>query len=187
MMKKFISIVLTICMLFSMISVVSAADLSEAERLALLSEKEFTYIDINPNIDAFASIEVIRDYAPFYSVESADSSSAYNAVHDAGSYTYMTRIPSFTHGGLAITGNESYYKKGMGYFNIGEERIYSSQNHSPFMFATESYKLSAAELGNYKFNYYKNTIASITQYIDDDTFIIGRPIEFETKIIQSVF
>lgn len=31
-----------------------------------------------------------------------------------------------------------------------------------------------------KFNYYKKTIASITQYVDDDTFIIGRPIEFET-------
>lgn len=31
-----------------------------------------------------------------------------------------------------------------------------------------------------KFNYYKKTIASITQYIDDDTFIIGRPTVIET-------
>ncbi len=162
MMKKLISIVLTICMLFSLITVTTAAEISEDERLALLKEKDYTFININPNIDAFASIEVIRDYAPFYSAESADASSAYNAVHDAGGYTYMTRIPSFTHGGLAITGNESYYKKGMGYFNIDEERIYSSQNHSPFMFATESFKLSADELKNYKFNIYKNVAKATT-------------------------
>jgi hypothetical protein len=146
-------------MLFSLITVTTAAEISEDERLALLKEKDYTFIDINPNIDAFASIDVIRDYAPFYSVESADASSAYNAVHDAGDYTYMTRIPSFTHSGLAITGNESYYKKGMGYFNIDEARIYSSQAHSPFMFATESFKLSADELRNYKYNKYSNVVS----------------------------
>ena len=40
MMKKFISIVLTICMLFSLITVTTAAEISEDERLALLKKPQ---------------------------------------------------------------------------------------------------------------------------------------------------
>ena len=69
-MKKLISIVLTICMLFSMISVVSAADISEDERLALLSEKDYTYILDLTSDNTFTLhtfIDGIRVYSNSYS------------------------------------------------------------------------------------------------------------------------
>lgn len=165
-MKKLISIVLTICMLFSLITVTASAEISEDERLELLKEKDYTYIDINPNIDAFASAKVIRDYAVFDKVESSDSTSAFNELHTvtdgANTYTYRTRIPSKTHDGIAIDGTESYYYKGVGYFNIDEQRIYSTVSGSPILYATESFKLSAEEQSNLKLNYYKSIAAATT-------------------------
>lgn len=156
MMKKLISIVLTICMLFSLITVTSAAEISEQERLELLKEKDYTYIDINPNIDAFASAEVIRDYAIFQGVESSDSASAFNELHEEAGYTYRTRIPSKTHDGVEIDGTESYYKKGIGYFDIDGDRIYSPQGHAPLIYTTESFKLTAEEIKSTRLDMYKN-------------------------------
>ena len=156
MMKKLISIVLTICMLFSLITVTTAAEISEDERLELLKEKDYTYININPNIDAFASAEVIRDYAIFQGVESSDSASAFNELHEEAGYTYRTRIPSKTHDGVEIDGTESYYKKGIGYFDIDGDRIYSPQGHAPLIYTTESFKLTAEEIKSTRLDMYKN-------------------------------
>ncbi len=173
MMKKFISIVLTICMLFSLITVTTAAEISEDDRLALLKAKDYTFIDINPNIDAFASADVVRDYAAYFGVEADDSASAFNELHTEDGYTYRTRIPSKTHGGIDIDGTESYYKKGIGYFKIDAERIHSTQGHSPSLFSTESFWLSAEELKTHELKKYagvKSTTTAKMVAADPETY-----------------
>lgn len=92
-MKKLLALFLTILMTLSCFSsAVLADDADEAARLEALNEKEYTYLDISPNRDAFASFEDICTYSAF-----AD----------------LKTIPSATADETQITGNEYYYYKGM--------------------------------------------------------------------------
>ncbi len=177
-MKKMLSMILAftmICSCFAMPSAASATDITEAERKAILAEKDYTYIDITPNIDAFASVSVIRDYANFSNavVDADPFNKQYTATNSEGEeYTYRNRIPSKTHGGESITGEEDYYKKGMGNFNLDAERM------SPMIFVTESLTMTAEELKNVAVKHY-DTGSKITADI-----VAGNPETYVTKTVS---
>ena len=162
-MKKLFSTILAITMLcscFAMPTAANAADITEAERKAILAEKDYTYIDITPNIDAFASASVIRDYATFNTAVNSDDpfNMEYTETNaDGEEYTYRNRIPSVTKDGLTpITGEEEYYKKGISSDTLDTVRI------SPMLFVTESFKMTADELKNVALLKYKGSGASTT-------------------------
>ena len=146
-MKKLTALILTLSMLLSMLVLpmgAAAAEITEAERKALLAEKDYTYIDIMPNVDMFASASVIRDYATFNkAVTSGDAfNKEYTATNSAGEeYTYRNQIPSVTKDGLtSITGEEEYYKKGISGTAIDSTRI------APMLYVTETFKCQQTNL-----------------------------------------
>ena len=162
-MKKLFSTILAItmiCSCFAMPTAANAADITEAERKAILAEKDYQYVDITPNIDVFASASVIRDYANFNT--EVNSNDSYNMEYtetnaNGEEYTYRNRIPSVTKDGLTpITGEEEYYKKGITNDTLDTVRI------SPMLFVTESFKMTADELKNVALLKYKGSGASTT-------------------------
>ena len=114
-MKKLLSVILALTMLFGMVMPMSAAaaDLTEAERQELLNSKQYEFISLeaNADVDAYASFETIADYARF-NKSITGSTSNHFATTTYNDATVFAMLPATTYSGATITGTEGYYYKG---------------------------------------------------------------------------
>ena len=98
-MKKLTALILTLSMLLSMVVLpmgASAAEITEAERLAILSAADLQYVDLSSvaNADIFASFEDVGTYSRFNKSASGKSgtTNAYSDKYPATKYSHYDEV-----------------------------------------------------------------------------------------------
>ena len=90
---------------------------SEEERLEMLSERTYNYIDIAPDVDLFATWQDTADLARFFKAVSGTSTQSFNKVDYTDSDGVTTQIfdwiPQTKSDNTPVTGTEAFYSKGL--------------------------------------------------------------------------
>lgn len=90
---------------------------SEEERIVMLSERTYDYIDIDPDVDLFATWQDTADYASFFKSVSGTSTTSFDKVDYTDKNGVATKIfdwiPQTTSDGTPVTGTEAFYSKGL--------------------------------------------------------------------------